>query len=184
MIRLASSPAPNPKLLARSALAMLNSTRFLTESRREVPGASAAVLDVLRDWAAGDGERGHDALLASRRARQFEALLPDYPLDVAITDWDLLFRAVMVRLMLSVGEKLAAPQRSQAGEAAEMVQSIVLECVDALHQLHLALMQERAERDHPAAVVPGMQASRPAALDGSFLPGIGAGVGAGASDGL
>ena len=180
MIRLASSPAPNPKLLARSALAMLNSTGFLTEPRREVPGASAAVLDVLRDWAAGDGERGHDALLASRRARQFEALLPDYPLDIAITDWDLLFRAVMVRLMLSVGEKLAAPPRSQAGEPAEMVQSIVLDCVGALHQLHLALMQERAERDHPAAAVPGMQATP----DGSFLPGAGAGVGARASDGF
>jgi len=182
MIRLASSPAPNPKLLARSALAMLNSTGFLTESRREVPGASAAVLDVLRDWAAGDGERGHDAPLASRPARQLEARLPDYPLDIVITDWDLLFRAVMVRLMLSVGEKLAAPPRSQAGEPAEMVQSIVLDCVDALHQLHLALMQERAERDHPAAAVPGMQANRPAALDASFLPG--ASVGVGASDGF
>jgi len=96
----------------------------------------------------------------------------------------LLFRAVMVRLMLSVGEKLAAAPRSQAGEAAEMVQSIVLECVGALHQLHLALMRERAERDHPAAAVPGMQASRPAELDGSFLPGVGASVGAAVSDGL
>ena len=180
MIRLASSPAPNPKLLARSALAMLNSAEFPKEPRRELPGTSAAVLGILRDWAAGDGERGHDALLASRPARQLEARLPDYPLDLVITDWDLLFRAVMVRLMLSVGEKLAAPQRSQAGGPAEMVQSIVLECVDALHQLHLALMRERAERDHPAAAVPGMQASRPAALDGSFWPG----VDAGASDGL
>jgi|GEM_PF-1111771 len=180
MIRLASSPAPNPKLLARSALAMLNAAEFTQEPRRELPGASAAVLDILRDWAAGDGERGHDALLASRPMRPFEARLPDYPLDIVITDWDLLFRAVMVRLMLSVGEKLAAPPRSQAGEPAEMVQSVVLECVGALHQLHLALMQERAERDHIATAVPGMQACRPAALDGSFLPG----VGAGASDGL
>jgi hypothetical protein len=173
MIRLASSPAPSPTPLARSALAMLNSTEFLKEPRRELPGASAAVLDVLRDWAAGDsdGERGRHAPPASHPARQVEARLPDYPLDIAITDWDLLFRAVMVRLMLGVGEKLAAAPRSQAGEAAEMVQSIVLECVDALHQLHLALMRERAERDHPAAAAPGMRASRPAALDGSFLPG-------------
>jgi hypothetical protein len=114
------------------------------------------VLDVLRDWAAGDGERDHDAHLASRPARQLEALIPDLPLDIAITDWDLLFRAVMVRLMLSVGEKLAAAPRSQADEAAEMVQSVVLECVGALHQLHLALMQERHQRDHAAAAMPGM----------------------------
>ena len=156
MIRLASSPVPNPKLLARSALTMLNSTEFLEESRRELPASSAAVLDVLRNWAAGDGGSDHGARRASLPTRQFEAPIPDYPLDIAITDWDLLFRAVMVRLMLSVGEKLAVAPKPQAGEAAELVQSVVLECVDALHQLHLALVQERHQRDHAAAATPGM----------------------------
>ena len=164
MIRLASSPAPHPKLLAHSALAMLSAPEFLKESRRDLPATSASVLDVLRDWATGDGVSAEDAHLASGTARQFEAPLADDPLDIAIADWDALFRAVMVRLMLSVGEKLASAPKSQAGEAAELVQSIVLECVGALHQLHLALMRERRQRDyHAATAAPGMQAVGPAA---------------------
>lgn len=150
MIRLASAPAPSLKLLARSALTMLGSPELLKESRCELPAGSAAALDVLRDWAKGDGEGADDIHLASLPERQLEALAPDHPMDIAVIDWDVLFRAVRARLMLSVGEKLAAAPRSQAEEAAELVQSIVLECVGALHQLHLALIQERGQRDHPA----------------------------------
>jgi hypothetical protein len=164
MIRLASAPAPNLKLLARSALTMLSSPELMKESRCELPVTSAAALDVLRDWAKGDGEGTDDAHLASPREKPIEALTPDHPLDIAIADWDVLFRAVKARLMLSVGEKLAAAPPSQAGEAAELVQSIVLECVGALHQLHMALTQERMRRDHPAAMAPGVQATQPAAL--------------------
>ncbi|WP_457278643.1 hypothetical protein [Polaromonas sp. P5_D5] len=149
MIRLASSPPPNIRLLARSALTMLSSPELMKESRCELPATSAAALDVLRDWAKGGGEDADDAHLASLPERQLEALTPDHPLDIAIADWDALFHAVKARLMLSVGEKLAAAPNSQAGEAAELVQSIVLECVGALHQLHLALTQEREQRAHP-----------------------------------
>jgi len=165
MIRLASSPTPNLKLLARSALTMLSSPELMKESRCELPATSAAALDVLRDWAKGEGEGTHDAHLASPLERQLEALTPDHPLDIAVTDWDVLFRAVKIRLMLSVGEKLTATApASQAGEAAELVQSIVLECVGALHQLHRALTHERGQREHPAAVAPGLQATQPAAF--------------------
>lgn len=159
MIRLASSPPPNIRLLARSALTMLSSPELMKESRCELPATSAAALDVLRDWAKGDGEGADDAHFASLPERQLEALTPDHPLDIAIADWDVLFHAVKARLMLSVGEKLAAVPNSQAGEAAELVQSIVLECVGALHQLHLALTQERGQRAHSAA--PGEQATQP-----------------------
>ena len=161
MIRLASPPAPNIRLLARSALTMLSSPELMKESRCELPATSAAALDVLRDWAKGDGGGTDDVRLASLPERQLEALTPDHPLDIAIADWDALFGAVKARLMLSVGEKLAAPPSSQAGEAAELVQSVVLECVGALHQLHLALTQEREQRAHPAAS--GVQATQPAA---------------------
>lgn len=165
MIRLASAPAPNLKLLARSALTMLSSPELLKESRCELPASSAAALDVLRDWAKAGGEGADDAALASLPERQLEALTPDHPLDIAISDWDVLFRAVRARLLLSVGEKPAGAPKPQAGEAAELVQSTVLECVGALHQLHLALMQERGQRDHPAGVAaPGVQLTRPDSL--------------------
>lgn len=165
MIRLASSPAPNLKLLARSALTMLSSPELMKESRCELPATSAAALDVLRDWAKGDGESREDAGLASPLERQIQALTPDHPLDIAVADWDALFRAVKIRLMLSVGEKLVATTPpSQAAEAAELVQSIVLECVGALQQLHQALTHERSQRDHPAAAAPGLQATQPAAF--------------------
>jgi hypothetical protein len=160
MIRLASAPAPNLKLLARSALTMLSSPQLMKESRCELPATGAAALDVLRDWAKGTD----DAHLGLRTEAMLETLTPDHPLQIAITDWDVLFRAVKARLMLSVGEKPAAAPSSEAGEAAELVQSIVLECVGALHQLHLALTQERGQRDHPAATAPGMQVTQPAAL--------------------
>jgi hypothetical protein len=165
MIRLASAPAPNLQLLARSALTMLSSSQLMKESNCELPANSAAALDVLRDWAKGDGEGPDDAHLGSILEKQLEPLKPDHPLDIAIADWDVLFRAVKVRLMLSVGEKLAASvPPSQAGEAAELVQSIVLECVGALNQLHQALTQERGRRDPSATLAPGAQATEPAAL--------------------
>ena len=164
MIRLASAPAPNLKLLARSALTMLSSSQLMKESNCELPATSAAALDVLRDWAKGDGEGPDDAHLGSILEKQLEPLKPDHPLDIAIADWDVLFRAVKIRLTLSVGEKLAAVPPSQAGEAAELVQSIVLECVGALNQLHQALTQERGRRDPSATLAPGAQATEPAAL--------------------
>lgn len=163
MIRLASSPAPNLKLLARSALTMLSSSQLMKESNCELPATSAAALDVLRDWAKGGGEGTDEIRLGPILERQLEPQTPDHPLDIAVADWDVLFRAVKIRLMLSVGEKLAAAAPpSQAGEAAELVQSIVLECVSALNQLHLALTHERGRRDPSATLAPGVQVTRQA----------------------
>lgn len=165
MIRLASAPTPNLKLLARSALTMLSSPPLMKESKCELPATSAAALDVLRDWAKGDGQGTDGVHLGPILERQPEPETPDHPLDVAVADWDILFRAVKIRLMLSVSEKLPLTvPPAQAAEAAELVQSTVLECVDSLNQLHQALTHERGRRDPSAAIAPSMQLTQPAAL--------------------
>ena len=138
MIPLASIPAPDVKSLARSALTVLGSREFMKESRIHLPEASTAALDILRDWAKGD-EEGADHDLAPH------ALLPDHPLEIAIHDWDIMVRAVKARLLVSVGERLAAAPGPQVHDAAELVKSIVLECVTALNQLHTALTHERGQ---------------------------------------
>ena len=145
MIRLASSPEPNMKLLARSALTMLSSPELMKVSNSRLPESSAAALDVLRGWAKGDGD--DIDIRSGSGASPLAAFAPDRPLEIAIKDWDVLFRAVEARLLLSVSHKLVSVPKSQASEATELVQSIVLECVTALHQLHLALTQERDQRD-------------------------------------
>ncbi len=68
------------------------------------------------------------------------------PLDIPIGDWDDLFRAVKVRLRLTVGELLAATSQTQANNTAGRVPAIVLGCVEALDQLHTALTLERGRR--------------------------------------
>ena len=145
MIRLASSPAPNIKVLARSALTMLSSPELMKVSNSRLPETSAAALDVLRDWAKGESDEID--IRSASGATVLAAFAPDRPLEIAIKDWDVLFRAVEARLLLSVSHRLASVPKSQATEAAELVQSIVLECVAALHQLHIALTQERDQRD-------------------------------------
>lgn len=145
MIRLASSPEPNMKLLARSALAMLSSPALMKASNSRLSENSDAALDALRDWAEGDGDV-IDIPPASGAA-PLAAFASDHPLAIAIKDWDVLFRAVEARLLLSVGNRLASVPKSKASDAAELVQSTVLECVTALHQLHIALGQERDQRD-------------------------------------
>ena len=78
---------------------------------------------------------------------RLHAAAPCQPLEIATADWDILFRAVEERLRLSVGERLAATARAQPRDAAGRVQAIVLECVAALDKLHIALKQERHQRD-------------------------------------
>lgn len=63
--------------------------------------------------------------------------------EIANDDWDAMFRAVESRLRQTVGERLAVLPESQPQDAAGRVQVIVLECVEALEQLHTALMLER-----------------------------------------
>ncbi len=72
--------------------------------------------------------------------------LPAVSSDVAIGDWEELLSAVKSRLRLTVGELLAVLPDQQQPDAAHQVQASVLECVNALDQLHLTLSNELARR--------------------------------------
>ncbi|MGC1173804.1 hypothetical protein [Polaromonas sp.] len=75
--------------------------------------------------------------------------LPQQRPPIAIEDWDALFCAVQTQLKHAVGERLGIlpymPTHS-IDLAATLVQAIVLDCVDAMEQLHAALKQERSQR--------------------------------------
>ncbi len=60
--------------------------------------------------------------------------------DVSIDDWDALLSAVKDRLRQTVGESLTR----QLNGGTAPVQASVLECVDALDQLHATLSRELA----------------------------------------
>lgn len=68
-------------------------------------------------------------------------------LDDSVHDWDMMFRAVKARLTAAVGQVLVATPGLQPQVTAVLVQTVVLECVSALSQLHASLTQERGQRD-------------------------------------
>ncbi len=73
-------------------------------------------------------------------------------LSMAPADWDMLFDAVAARLRHAVGEDLHKPPEVPAWSAslsASLIQAEVLDCVSALHQLHVALSHERSQRLTP-----------------------------------
>ncbi len=70
------------------------------------------------------------------------------PLDISIEDWDDLFRAIEAKLRQAVGEKLAIQLKLGDDEKALLVQTVqasVLECVEAMSNLHTALKHERSQ---------------------------------------
>ena len=67
--------------------------------------------------------------------------------DVALVDWDDLFRAVKARLRLAVDDWIAATTEQQLHATAGHLRATVIECVAALDQLHLTLAH--AGRRHP-----------------------------------
>ena len=69
-----------------------------------------------------------------------------------LADWDALFDAVAVRLSRTVGEDLHNPPEvaiHSAALTASLIQAVVLDCVAALDQLHVALKHERSQRLTP-----------------------------------
>lgn len=66
--------------------------------------------------------------------------------DLSVDEWDLLFDAVRERLRLSVGERPTAQSGAQAHDPVDRIQASVLECVQALDQLHGLLRQRRGRR--------------------------------------
>ncbi|MDP3669927.1 MAG: GGDEF domain-containing protein [Telluria sp.] len=79
-------------------------------------------------------------------ALQLNGSPPAVSSDVAIGDWEELLSAVKSRLRSTVGELLAVLPEHQLPDAAHRVQASVLECVNALDQLHLTLSHELARR--------------------------------------
>jgi hypothetical protein len=72
--------------------------------------------------------------------------------SIAIDDWNLMFEAVRTRLIHTVGAglgKLPDVPLHSAELPASLVQAGVLECVQALDQLHAALELERRRRPTP-----------------------------------
>ncbi|MDP3355492.1 MAG: hypothetical protein Q8M51_06480 [Polaromonas sp.] len=76
----------------------------------------------------------------------------DHRLAIDPADWDVLFDAVSARLCHAVGEDLHHPPDVPACSApltASLIQAVVLDCVGALDQLHVALKYERSQRLTP-----------------------------------
>lgn len=72
-------------------------------------------------------------------------------LQMPTGDWDLLFRAILLRLRAAVGDRPESAPPPQAGDPAGNVQVAVLECIGAMEQLHAALARERQARVGAAA---------------------------------
>ncbi len=64
------------------------------------------------------------------------------PSGIPPEDWDVLFAAVKARLRDAVGHSLAEAPAPQARDAAGQLQAILLECVEALDQLHATSLNE------------------------------------------
>lgn len=70
--------------------------------------------------------------------------------DIAIEDWDVLLCAVKARLRLMVGEPFAAMPESQGQDLVGRIRAGVLECVEALDQLHATQQHETSRRQRLA----------------------------------
>jgi diguanylate cyclase len=66
----------------------------------------------------------------------------------ASENWDSIFRLIMARLRLTVGEHDPLPSTSPEGKALRRVQTSVLECLSALGQIYEVLTQEKRRRSH------------------------------------
>lgn len=143
MTSLSSTPVPVAQKQARTALAVLTQD-FMSPARCPHPEASACAADMLRSYAGSDGA-SIEAIVANI-AELAHAQQGAISLDASVQDWDMMFRAVEERLTSAVGKVLVATPGLEPQTAAVLVQTIVLECVAALGQLHVALAQERGQR--------------------------------------
>lgn len=126
MIRLASSPDPHPGSAALQDFSALT-------LKAGFAGATAAP------------QAAHLAATSPLAYAPLEGRLA----DIAIEDWNELFHAVEARLKATVGESLALDSSAfdvNPDDIGPKVQRVVLECVTALEQLHLALTHERELR--------------------------------------
>lgn len=88
---------------------------------------------IKRGFLGDDRQRAHPQPLVT---------LPGPAGEISLDDWDSLLSAVKARLRLTVGDSLT----QQFNGAAAPVQASVLECVDALDQLHVTLAHALGRR--------------------------------------
>ena len=81
--------------------------------------------------------------------------------DIAFADWDDLFDAVKERLRLTACRSLAAAPAAPSHAEAGGPQASVLECVEALEQLHTTLKHELARRQQHERNDADAQTTRP-----------------------
>lgn len=151
MIRLASSPEPHVKSMALTASMEFNSRGSLRQAKPCSPEPEAIQAPPLCVQAAAivDARLVADAL---RPVPLASTLASNPSLEIAISDWDDLFHAVEARLKAAVETRPEQALAAQPPGAASVVQTVVLECITALDQLHVALMHERQLLGRPALV--------------------------------
>ena len=145
MIQPTPTRAFQDKDSANAVLAMLNSEDFMSDQKAQhYPSGTAAAITMPRAYAKID-DAGTDA----KATPLASAPLPRPRSDVAIGDWDEMFRAVTARLRLIVAEPLGTTAASQPADGADRIRVAVLGCVAALDQLHATLKDELGQRSQP-----------------------------------
>ena len=128
----------------RISLASAFRQNLETQARSPGPEAIVCAADMMRDYStSGDSGLG---IIMAKIAALVQAQQDTISFDEAVHDWDLMFCAVEDRLSSAVGKVLYATPGMELHAETAMLQTIVLECVTALSQLHQALTQERGKR--------------------------------------
>ena len=84
-----------------------------------------------------------EALMALHAVRHPLGQEPPSHLHIPTEDWDIMFRAIQLRLREAVGERPKSAPTPQADDTAGHIQVVVLECVSAMEQLEAALRHQR-----------------------------------------
>lgn len=99
-----------------------------------------------------NGQDSTAELTLGTSAPTLQTAAGEHHLAIDPADWDTLFDAVTIRLRHAVGEDLHHPPEVpiySAALTASLIQAVVLDCVGALDQLHVALKYERSQRLTP-----------------------------------
>ena len=123
MIRLASTPMPHVSSVAHSLLDLFRIQSDLQPMHRPIPAP----------------EPDPEPNPAPDAVQQ-----KNHP-NITSEDWDQLFRAVQARLEHCVGDALDKAPELALHDRHTVTKAAVLECVEALKQLHMALTLERKE---------------------------------------
>jgi hypothetical protein len=124
MIRLADTPTPHVTQVAQSVLDLFHSKGALNDMYGSIPADQpnpASTSEPVDIKSTGHGNISH-------------------------ADWDELYHAIQVRLEHCVNDALDKAPQLAADERLAATKIAVMECVDAMRQLHAALILERQYR--------------------------------------